>query len=113
MRSFGLNDAGMAFFGSYVFHVFMIYAIVRRLSGFRWSTENAKTGLSSLLLVGLVFWGFSALSPLLATGLGAVAVASTSVYSLRVLLRLGSLDRIPRPLLRLLVCCRLATPSAK
>ncbi|MFO1204696.1 MAG: O-antigen translocase [Burkholderiales bacterium] len=113
VRSFGLNGAGMAFFGSYVFHVFMIYAIVRRLSGFRWSMENAKTGLSSLLLVGLVFWGFSALSPLLATVLGAVAVASTSVYSLRALLGLGSLDRIPRPLLRLLVCCRLATPSAK
>ncbi len=113
VRSFGLNGAGIAFFGSYVFHVFMIYAIVRRLSGFRWSAENAKAGFLSLLVVGVVFWGFSAIPPLFATGLGVVAVAASSIYSLRVLLTLGSVDRIPRPLFKLLVCCRLATPSAK
>ena len=113
VRSFGLDGAGIAFFGSYVFHCFLIYAIVRRLSGFRWSTENTKTGILSLFVVGVVFGGFSAIPPLLAMGLGTVAVAASSIYSLRVLLRLSSSDRIPTPLLRVLVWCRLATPSTK
>ena len=40
---FGLNGAGIAFFLSYVFHGFMIYPIVRRLSGFRWSGESRRS----------------------------------------------------------------------
>ena len=113
VKSFGLNGAGIAFFGSYVFHCFLIYAIVRRLSGFRWSTENTKTGFLFLLVVGVVFWVCSAIPPLVATGLGTVAVAASSIYSLRFLLRLSSLERIPPPLLKVLVWCRLATPSTK
>jgi PST family polysaccharide transporter len=31
----GVDGAGIAFFGSYVFHAFLIYPIVRQLTGFR------------------------------------------------------------------------------
>src|SRR5882762_2446893 len=55
VTSFGLNGAGMAFFGSYIFHAFLIYPIVRWLSGFRWSAANKRTGLFFLSLIGLVF----------------------------------------------------------
>ena len=113
VRAFGLNGAGIAFFGSYVFHCFLNYAIVRRLSGFRWSKENTQTGLLSILMVGVVFSGFYAFAPLIAMGLGTVAVVASSFYSLRVLLSLSSLDRIPRPIVKLLVWCRLANSSPK
>lgn len=107
VMAFGLNGAGMAFFGSYVFHGLMIYAIVRRLSGFRWSMESVKTGLLFLSSIAVVFGGFYALPALWATGLGTVVMVLSSVYSLRVLLNFVSSDRIPRPLRRLLEIGRL------
>ena len=47
---FGVTGAGIAFFGSYVFHGFLIYPIVRVLSGFRWSAANRKIGMLFLSL---------------------------------------------------------------
>lgn len=103
MRSFGLNGAGIAFFGSYVFHGLMIYPIVRWLSGFRWSAANIQTGLLFLSLIAVVFCGFYLFPFWLATAVGTLAVLLSGVYSIRVLLNLISLDAIPRPILRLLV----------
>ena len=60
---FGLNGAGIAFFGSYVFHGLLIYPIVRRLSGFRWSATNRQTGLLFLSLIAVVFCGFYLFPP--------------------------------------------------
>jgi PST family polysaccharide transporter len=102
IRSFDLNGAGIAFFGSYVFHGLMIYPIVRHLSGFRWSTENIKTGVLFVSLIAVVFSGFYVLSPLVATGIGTLAVILSGIYSIRILLNLVSLERIPPPILRLL-----------
>ena len=102
VTSFGLDGAGIAFFGSYIFHGVVIYPIVRRLTGFRWSAANRKTGLLCLTLITVVFCGFYALPPLLATGVGILAVILSSGYSIRVLLTLISPDRIPRPMQRLL-----------
>jgi PST family polysaccharide transporter len=103
VRSFGLNGAGIAFFGSYTFHGFLIYPIVRRLSGFRWSSENKQTGLIFLSLIAVVFCGSHVLPPRLATCVGALAAVLTGAYSIRVLLRLVSFDQVPRPMQRLLV----------
>jgi PST family polysaccharide transporter len=112
VRSFGLNGAGIAFFGSYLFHGLMIYPIVRWLSGFRWSAANIKTGFLILSLTAVVFCGFHVLPPLLATGVGTLAVILSGVYSIRVLLNLISLDRIPRPILRLLAWFRLGVSGS-
>ena len=103
VSSFGLNGAGIAFFGSYVFHWLLIYPIVRRLSGFRWSAANSKTGLLFLPMIAVVFCGFYVLPALWATGVGTLAMILCSVYSIRVLVNLVSLDRIPPPMRRLLV----------
>ena len=103
MSSFGLNGAGIAFFASYVFHWLLIYPIVRRLSGFRWSAANSKIGLLFLSLIAVVFFGFYLLPPFVAIGVGALAMILSSVYSLRVLLNLISLDQIPHPIKQLLV----------
>jgi PST family polysaccharide transporter len=113
VRSFGLNGAGIAFFGSYVFHWVLIYPIVRRLSGYRWSPVNIKTGLLFLSLIALVFCGSYALPPLFAMMVGTLAVLTSGVYSIRILLKLVTLDRIPVPLYRVLLWLRLAPPAAR
>jgi PST family polysaccharide transporter len=95
IRSFGLNGAGMAFFASYMFHLLMTYPIVRHLSGFRWSSENKKTGLLFFPLIAVVFFGFYVLPFVWALSVGAMAVVVTGIYSIRVLIKLVSLDRLP------------------
>jgi len=106
---FNLNGAGIAFFGSYVFHVIMIYVIVQRLSFFRWSIENLKTSALYLALIAVVFCSFYALPPLFAMGIGTLAVLLSGIYSIQVLLNLVSPDRIPRPLLKLFKWFRLVS----
>ena len=103
VRQFGLDGAGAAFFGLYVWHGFLIYTIVRKLSGFRWSETNLRMGRLFLPLTGLVFCGFYLLPFPIAMTIGIVALLLSGVYSIRALLRLISLDQIPRPIGRLLV----------
>jgi enterobacterial common antigen flippase len=100
IKAFGLNGAGIAFFGSYVFHGLMIYPIVRHLSGFRWSTENTKTGLLFVSLIAVVFCGFYVLPTPLAIGVGTLALILSGIYSIRVIINLIPFDRIPKPLRR-------------
>lgn len=102
VNRFGLNGAGIAFFGSYIFHGGLIYPIVGRLSGFCWSTENKQTGPFFLSLIAVVFCGFYKLPLLWAVCVGTVAVVLSGAYSIRVLLRLISLDQIPPSVLRVL-----------
>jgi enterobacterial common antigen flippase len=98
VKSYGLNGAGIAFFGSYVFHGLLIYPIVRRLSGFRWSNDNLRTGSLFLSAIALVFAAFYVLPFGWAICLGTLALALTGAYSVRVLLTLVSLGQVPRPL---------------
>ena len=59
VHAFGLTGAGIAFFGSYIFHTVLTYPIARLLSGFRWSNENRMTG---LVLGSLIAGGCSAVT---------------------------------------------------
>jgi antigen flippase len=113
VSAYGLKGAGIAFFGSYVFHVLMVYVIVRKLSGFRCSTENIKTTSLFLALIGVVFCSYYALPPLWAVGVGTLATLLLGVYSIQVLLNLISPEQIPRPVQKLLRCFRLVTSSPK
>jgi len=108
VSSFNLKGAGIAFFGSYVFHVLMIYVIVRQLSGFRWSIANIQTSFLFLVLIAVVFCSFYAFPPWLAMGIGTLAVVLSGVYSLQVILKLISPDQLPRQLLKALQWLRLA-----
>ena len=101
--SWGLNGAGIAFFGSYIFYGFLAYAVVHRLSGFRWSTANKQTGLFFLSLITVVFCGFYVLPLLWAACLGTLAALLGGVYSIRVLSKFISWDQVPRSLRRFLV----------
>jgi len=108
---FGLVGAGIAFFGSYVFHGIMLYLIVSRISGFRWSRSNLITGLISLSLIGVVFCGFYVLPLAYSVAIGALATLLNAVYSIRILTSYLVLDRIPAPLRKALTVLRLTSRS--
>lgn len=105
---FGLPGATMAFFGLYIWHGILVYVIVRRLSGFRWCAANRRTGLLYLPVIGAVFCGFYWLPFWIATAVGSVAALASAVYSIRILVRLMPMNRMPRPIRQLLVWLRIA-----
>jgi len=92
---FGTPGAGMAFFGLYVWHSILIYVIVRRYTGFRWSPANRKHALLFLPASGLVFTAFLILPPWSATVIGGVAVVVSGLYSLRMLVELLPPESVP------------------
>ncbi|TBZ68045.1 O-antigen translocase [Rhizobium leguminosarum] len=91
----GTPGAGMAFFGLYVWHSILIYVIVRKLTGFRWSAANRRHGLLFLPASGLVFLMFSILPLWAATMIGFAAVALCGLYSLRMLIDLLPPESVP------------------
>jgi len=110
---FALNGSGMAFFGSYVFHGFLIYPIVRWLTGFRWSASNRRIGLVFLGSIGLVFCSFYLLPFWASTAVGTLAALLSGIYSLRILCKLVSLHRAPRFVQRVLVLFHFVPPVSE
>ena len=100
VTALGLSGAGIAFFGSYVFHGFMIYPIANRLSGFRLTGTNTRMGLFFATSIALIFCGVHFLPPLSAYLSGTLLLLLIGAYSLRSLFRLVSADSIPKPFLR-------------
>jgi enterobacterial common antigen flippase len=103
IKHFGLAGAGIAYFGSYIFHGVMVYGVVTRMSGFRWSKENWTTGLISLFLVTIIFCGFYVLPLLYGVALGAAGTIFSTYYSIRKLASFLSSEQIPRRILKLLI----------
>jgi PST family polysaccharide transporter len=113
LQRFGLNGTGIAFFGSYVFFWFLVYAIVRSMSGFRWSAANKEIGLLYGVLIGVVFVAWYVLPrPLMVVG-GSGITLLAGVYSLKKLCMLVPLDRLPRLVQRAIVLLRLAAPLSR
>lgn len=98
VRSFGLSGAGIAFFLSYVFHAAIIYPIVRRLSGFRFNAVSLRIITLFASIIALAFVAFSILPVGWANAVGIAAIALSSVFAVRMLLGLFSLDAAPRRL---------------
>jgi enterobacterial common antigen flippase len=102
IRALGVNGAGIAFFGSYIVHAVIIYPIAARLSGFRWSSENKRTGIFFAMAIVAVFGGFYMLSPVLAACLGGLVAIASGIYAIRTLIQItafgwvtGVLGRLP------------------
>ena len=108
----GLEGAGIAYFGSYLFYGLMMYPIVRILSGFRWSAANFKTGLILLSLITLTFGAFSVLPFSWAMGFGILTTIASCIYSIRVLLNHVALERVPKTVRRLLIRLHLVSSGA-
>ena len=56
MRWFGLDGLGMAFFYLYVFYAPLIFIVVRRECGFRWTAHNLRLGAGAIVATMLVFF---------------------------------------------------------
>jgi enterobacterial common antigen flippase len=106
---FGAVGAGMAFFGSYVSHGLLVYAIVRRLGGFRWSAENLRIGLIFGVLTAAVFLSARLLPTAAALAVGAATVLAAAIWSLRRLVALVGQERMPAGLARVLGRLRFLT----
>jgi O-antigen/teichoic acid export membrane protein len=109
---FGLNGAGIAFFGSYLFHWLLIYPIVRCVSGFRWSRENWQLGFLVLACVAAVFYGSNVLPQPVCIVAGTLIVIMSTVCSLWILMRLAPLTYIPRMLRAVLLKRRCARQTS-
>jgi PST family polysaccharide transporter len=110
-RAFGLAGATMAFFGLYIWHGVLIYVIVRRMTGFRWSSANIRIGLLFLSMIAVVFSAFVVLPVAIATGVGIVAVIASALFSLRTICTLVSVERAPRLVRDLLAWSRIWSPA--
>jgi PST family polysaccharide transporter len=95
VQHFGLVGAGIAFFGSYVFHLLLVYPIGARLTGFRWSPTNRRAGLLFIGGIALVQAGFELLDSATATAVGTIVTLLASVWSLHVLRSLVTTQELP------------------
>lgn len=91
--AYGLVGAGVAFFGSYVFHGLMVYGVGRQLTGFAWSRRNVKKIGMYVILIGGVFWALYALPSWIALSIGVAALTFACVYSIRSLVDLVAFNR--------------------
>ena len=105
-----LLGAGIAFFGSYFLYWGMIYQIVRRVSGFRYSPESKRIGLVYGVLVSVVFasWYVFPEHHLAVEICGTLASIGAGFYSMKRLCGLVPLERLPRMAQRALRFFRLA-----
>ncbi len=101
LKYLGLNGVGIAFFVSYIFYGLIIYSITRRVSEFYYSDENLKTGKIFFSSMVTVLIGFYFFSFWIATTIGILATLLGGIYSIRTLLKLVTLDWIPRSIIQL------------
>jgi enterobacterial common antigen flippase len=102
VQVFGVTGAGVAYFLSYVVHLFIVYPLAHHISGFRWTPANARLGLAFLGVAGGVVGAFSLLPAWAALACGALALLASTVYSVRVLAGLLSPERVPPAVRRVL-----------
>jgi antigen flippase len=101
VKRYGLDGAGIAFFGSYVFHAVLTYPIATYLTGFQWSTTNRNHLLVFSTAIGLVFAGFYMLPLFWASAIGGIAAIASVMYSFKALVNLIPESHLPGPLKRL------------
>lgn len=82
---FGLNGAGMAFFGLYVFYWTLIFFVVKKLTRFTWSMANIRIGLLILPAVGTVFLARYFLADIWYIILGITVTIAFGFYSVKTL----------------------------
>ena len=111
VRAFGLKGAGIAFFILYAAHWIGIWAIVHRLSGYRWSAANKKLSLLFGSLISVFFLAWYVL-PHRIVGIGGTAITLlVGIQSLKTLCALVPHEQFPRPVQHLLFQLRLSKPN--
>ncbi|HTJ56295.1 MAG TPA: O-antigen translocase [Devosiaceae bacterium] len=114
LRVVGLNGAGMAFVGLYIWHTALVFVLVRRLTGFRWSPANIRLSVIFISAGLLIFAAVSLLPFWPATFIGIAATAISGLYSLSELVKLLPPEWFPpavRPWISRLTFHRAARPA--
>src|SRR5690606_23931161 len=96
----GIDGAGYAFVGLYLWHTIVIYLVVRRVSGFRWTRGNLVLGCVYLAAAGGAIAAFQIMGPWVALASVALLTLAVGSYSLLEILRLAP-EVIPAPLRRM------------
>jgi PST family polysaccharide transporter len=92
----GVTGAGIAFFGLYVWHTFLVWVMARRLTGFTWSSPNARLGLIFLPASAIVMAAVMMLPVWPATAMGLALTLVTGLYALHQLVALMPYQALPR-----------------
>lgn len=82
---FGLQGAGMASFGLYIFYFILIFTVAIRVSGFSWSKANKKIGAIIAPAVTVVFLSLYLLPRIWATVIGSTVTIFIGLYFLKLL----------------------------
>ncbi|MGA2401290.1 MAG: O-antigen translocase, partial [Syntrophobacteraceae bacterium] len=80
LHYFGLPGTGMAFFGVNLFSLLLIFAVVRRLSGFSWSASNIRVAALTVPGVTTVFLAVYFLPGILSTAAGGAMTLALGCY---------------------------------
>lgn len=96
LRLFGLPGTGMAFLGLYLFHWYIVYVIVRRVSEFSLSPRNLRLSLLGVITVAIALCTRLTLPEPWGTGIGCTLALLTGLYSVRTLIPLLGIERINR-----------------
>jgi enterobacterial common antigen flippase len=96
LKLFGLPGTGIAYLGLYAFHWCLIFAVVRRISGFALSPGNIRLSLLGFATVGITLCARLMHAEPWATIVGCALALLTGIYSLRTLVRLVGTEKIRR-----------------
>jgi enterobacterial common antigen flippase len=108
----GVVGAGIAFFLSYVFHAGLLYVLVSKMTGFRWSGQNARVATLCLGITALVFAAVYLLSNWTAAAFGTATAGLLGVYSARILFKIVPENELPRSVRRVADVVRLARSAS-
>ena len=113
IKFFALKGIGMAFFITYVVYIILIYGVVHRLCGFRWSKANGRLGLLFIPLIAVVFASWYFLPRWASTTLGAISAVLAGFYSIKTLCALLPVERFPGFARKLMAFFRLTPPKGE
>jgi PST family polysaccharide transporter len=102
LQRYGIEGAGMACLGAYLFHAALVYPAVWRLSRFGWTGVNLRTAAWFILAAAAVFCSPHLLAPWWAGAFGAAMTLLATVVCARRIVRLTDPLRCPRALAWLL-----------
>jgi len=89
---FGLNGAGIAYFGGYVFLWIVVYGVAKRLIGFTWSEANKRHAMLILPSIGIVFLSRFFMDDFWILILGSTVTIAMGIYSFKCLVSIISPD---------------------
>ena len=98
LKLFGLPGTGIAYLGLYAFHWCLVFAVVRKISGFAMSPGNIRLSMLGFVTVAVALFARLTNAEPWATIVGCSLVLGTGIYSLSTLIRLVGTEKIGRHL---------------